>query len=452
VKIAIVGAGISGLANAFEAKEAGHEVVVCERAPRAGGNIRTERAGGYTVEWGPNGFLDNVPETLDLVRRLGLSDRLKVSSDAARLRFIWRRGKLRELPLSPPAFLKSPILTLGGRLRVLFEPFAKKRPEGDESVHAFAARRIGKQAADVLVQAMVSGVFAGDAKRLSLRATFPKMWGMETSYGGLLKAMKARKAERKARGESASGGGPAGPGGTLTSFSGGMIELVDTLVSRLDGAVRLDTPVTGLARAGDGWRLEGPGETADRVVLSCPAWEAAGIVRSLDADAADHLDGIGGASVTVVATAYDADAMGGPPDGFGFLVPRGEGPGILGCLWTSSIYPGDRAPEGKVLLRTMIGGATDPDRAGLPDDALLEIVAAELRRTMGLETSPERHWIFRHPRGIPQYRIGHRERLAGALKRLRPHRGILLAGNSYRGISVNATIKEARRIWGSRAD
>jgi oxygen-dependent protoporphyrinogen oxidase len=441
VKVAIVGAGISGLANAFEAREAGHEVAVFERAPRAGGNIRTEHEDGFTVEWGPNGFLDNVPETLDLVRRLGIEDRLKVSSDAARLRFIWRRGKLRELPMSPPKFLLSPILTVGGRLRVLGEPFAKARPEGDESVHAFAARRIGRQAADVLVQAMVSGVFAGDAKRLSLRATFPKMWRMETAHGGLLKAMKARKKSGEAS------GGPAGPGGTLTSFAGGMSDLVDALVERLDGAVRLDTPVTGLVREGDAWRLEGPGATADRVVLSCPAWEAAGILRGLEAGAADVLDGIEGAPVTVVATAYDAKTMGGPPDGFGFLVPRGEGPRILGCLWTSSIYPGARAPDGKVLLRTMIGGATDPDAAGLDDDALLDLVARELGQTMGLAAAPERHWIFRHPRGIPQYAVGHRGRIADALKRLRPHRGILLAGNSYRGISVNATIEEARRTW-----
>jgi len=441
MRVAIVGAGVSGLANAFEAREAGHEVVVFERASRAGGNIRTERVDGYTVEWGPNGFLDNVPETLDLVRRLGIEDRLLVSSDAARIRFIWRRGALRQLPEKPPSFLTSPILTVGGRMRVLMEPFAKARPDGDESVHAFAARRIGRQAADVLVQAMVSGVYAGDAKRLSLRATFPKMWRMETAHGSLFKALSARK-------KSGSTAGPAGPGGTLTSFRGGMSDLIETLVDRLGDAVRLDTPVTGLARDGGNWRLEGTDATADVVVLSCPAWETAGILRSLDPEAADLADGVEGSPVTVVATAYDMPS----PNGFGFLVPRGEGPRVLGCLWTSSIYPGARAPDGKVLLRTMIGGATDPDAAGLDDDALLAVVADELRSTMGLDTTPARHWIFRHPRGIPQYGIGHRDRLAGMLRRLRQHRGILLAGNSYRGISVNATIQEARSTWEKRTD
>jgi oxygen-dependent protoporphyrinogen oxidase len=427
VRVAVVGAGISGLANAFEAVEAGHEVAVFEESPRAGGNIRTEKEDGYTVEWGPNGFLDNVPETLDLVRRLGLSDRVQVSSDLARVRFLYRKGKLRQLPEKPPAFLKSPILSIGGRLRVLGEPFAKVRPDGDESVHGFAARRIGRQAADVLVQAMVSGVFAGDAKRLSLRATFPKMWAMETAHRSLFRAMKARKKS------GASKGGPAGPGGTLTSFAGGMTDLVTALTDRLGERVGLDTPVDGIVRDGDAWRLEGPGHTADRIVLACPAWRAAEILGSLDDELSGILGGIPGAPVTVIATAYDEEAVGGPP--------------ALGCLWTSSIYPGTRAPEGKVLLRTMIGGATDPSAAELDDAALLDLVVEELSTTMGLTADPIRHWIFRHPRGIPQYEIGHRDRLAAALRRLRAYPGIRLAGNSYRGISVNATIQEARRQW-----
>jgi oxygen-dependent protoporphyrinogen oxidase len=441
VRVAIVGAGISGLANAFEATEAGHDVAVFEQSPRAGGNIRTEKADGYTVEWGPNGFLDNVPETLDLVRRLGLEDRIQVSSDLARIRFLYRKGRLRQLPEKPPAFLTSPILSVGGRLRVLGEPFAKRRPDGDESVHGFAARRIGRQAADVLVQAMVSGVFAGDAKRLSLRATFPKMWTMETAHGSLFRAMKARKKAGAGK------GGPAGPGGTLTSFAGGMTDLVTALTDRLGDRVRLATPVTGIARDADAWRLEGPDHAADRVILACPAWQAAHILGRLDAEIPTILGGITGAPVTVVATAHDESAMDGPPAGFGYLVPRGEEVRILGCLWTSSIYPGTRAPDGKVLLRTMIGGATDPAAADLDDATLLDLVVKELRTTMGLTADPIRHWIFRHPRGIPQYEIGHRDRLAAALRRLRMHPGIRLAGNSYRGVSVNATIQEARRQW-----
>ncbi|MHC4471619.1 MAG: protoporphyrinogen oxidase, partial [Planctomycetota bacterium] len=440
MRVAVVGAGISGLANALEAVKSGHEVTVLERRLRAGGNIRTEREDGYVAEWGPNGFLDNVPETFALVERLGLREGLQVSSDDARIRFLYREGALRRSPESPPAFLRSPILSPLGRARVLLEPLARSRPRHDETVHAFASRRIGREAADVLVQAMVSGVFAGDARRLSLRATFPKMFEMEREHGSLLRALMAR---RRAGG----GGGPGGPGGTLTSFRDGMETLVEALVARLDDRVRLGCPVAGLGRDGKGYVLDEPGETADRVVLACPAWKAARVLRPLAPEAADLLDGIDGAPIAVVATAYEEREVGGPPRGFGFLAPRGEGVRILGCLWSSSIYPGARAPSGKVLLRTMAGGALDPGAVDLDDAALLDLVARELRVTMGLRADPIRHWVFRYRRGIPQYEVGHGKRLAEVGRLLAAHPGIVLAGNSYRGISVNATIQEARMLW-----
>ena len=406
MKVAVVGGGISGLANATEAVERGHEVVVFERSSRPGGNIRTEHEDGFVVEWGPNGFLDNVPETLDLVRRIGLQDRLQVSADAARVRFLYRRGRLLELPMKPPSFFTSPLLSGLGRARVMFEPLAPRRPRHDETVHAFASRRIGREAADVLVQAMVSGVFAGDARNLSLRSTFPKMFAMEEEHGCLLKAMIAKK---KAGG---GGGGPSGPGGTLTSFSGGMSDLTYRLTNVLGKRVRLGTPVDAVVPEDGGYRLEGPDETAECVVLASPAWEACRMVAPVSARAAEFLGRIPGSPIVVVATAYDEAAVGGSPPGFGFLAPRGEGLRILGCLWTSSIYPGTRAPLGKVLLRTMVGGALDPGAVELDDPELLDRVAADLRRSMGLTAAPERHWIFRHRRGIPQYVPGHGARLA----------------------------------------
>lgn len=441
--VSVVGAGVSGLANAFELAERGVDVTVWERRPRAGGNVRTDREDGYVVEHGPNGFLDNVPETLDLVRRLGLEDELLVSSDAARVRFLWRRGALHRLPEKPPSFFTSPLLSRLGRARVLLEPIARGRPRSDETVWRFAARRIGPEAADVLVQAMVSGVYAGNARRLSLRSTFPKMWAMETEHGGLLRAMIARKKAGKA------GGGPAGPGGTLTSFRGGMQTLVDRLVERLGDRVRLDTPVTGLSREGGRWRLEGPDTLADAVILACPAAEAAEILRGLAPRAGALLAGIPTAPIAVVATAFDESATDGPPPGFGFLVPRGEGVRMLGCLWSSSIYPGGRAPAGKVLLRSMIGGALDPGAVDLAEEELFGIVLDEVRKTMGVRGDPVRHRVFRYPRGIPQYVVGHGRRLAEVADVLRDHPGIHLAGNSYRGISVNAVIQEARGLAAS---
>ncbi|MDX1644952.1 MAG: protoporphyrinogen oxidase, partial [Thermoanaerobaculia bacterium] len=185
-RIAVGGGGIAGLATALEladrAAKASRrlDLTLLEAGPEPGGNIRTEQADGFTIEWGPNGFLDNVSAMLRLVGRLGLDAELQPAADAAADRFLYRRGRLEPLPTGPLAFLTSPILSPKGRLRVLAEPFARARPEGvDETVHEFASRRIGAEAAEVLVDAMVSGVFAGDTRRLSLAAAFPKMARME---------------------------------------------------------------------------------------------------------------------------------------------------------------------------------------------------------------------------------------------------------------------------------
>ena len=205
-RVVIIGGGIAGLATALHLQdgadgvEGGLEVVVLEARDRPGGNIRTERAEGFTIEAGPNGFLDNAPATLSLVRRLGLEDRLQRADEAAARRYLYRDGRLHELPTGPLAFLRSPVLSLPGRLRVLCEPFARSHPDGvDETIHQFAARRIGSEAAEILIDAMVSGVFAGNVHELSLRSSFPTMHGMEEQHGGLVRAMIARMRDRGAR-------------------------------------------------------------------------------------------------------------------------------------------------------------------------------------------------------------------------------------------------------------
>ena len=242
----MVGGGIAGLALAHalrrQAPEA--EVTVFEAAARPGGNIRSERVDGYLCEWGPNGFLDNVPETLELVSELGLTAAVHRSDDRARRRFVFRNGRLHELPGGPGAFLASGLLSWPAKLRLAAEPWARSRPEGDETIHAFAARRIGGEAADVLVDSMVSGVFAGDPRALSLRACFPKMWQMETEHGGLFRALLAKmRAKRVRRGDAV-----GAPLGHLTSFREGTEELVQALARALGPRLRLGTPVTGLRR------------------------------------------------------------------------------------------------------------------------------------------------------------------------------------------------------------
>jgi protoporphyrinogen/coproporphyrinogen III oxidase len=459
-RVAIVGGGIAGLsvAHAVRAQSPGADVVVLERGAHVGGNIRSDVVDGYLCEAGPDGFLDNAPATLEFVDALGLTPRLVRSSDAARRRYIFRRGRLHEVPLSPDRFLTSPLLSLAGRLRVLAEPFAARPPRHDESILGFAERHIGREAAQVLVGSMVSGIFAGDARQLSLRSAFPKMHEMEAHYGSLFRAMLAKRRERR------NGNGMGAPAGQLTSFVGGMQDLTIAAAASLGRAVRTGVRVsrlqarTGLARSHPrpvGARAFslgcGPHQIeADAVVLAGPACETADLVRVCAPAAADLLAAVHTAPLAVVCLGYDYAALAGERgvlDGFGFLVPRGEGPRILGALWESSIYPG-RAPIGRALLRVMIGGATDPGAVELTDDELLAIIRADLHRTMGLSLEPELVHLTRHWRGIPQYTIGHQARLERIEAALAPHAGLFLAGNSYRGVSVNACIEDAPRIAG----
>ncbi len=445
-RIVIAGGGIAGLALGFRLKTAASantEVLVLESATRAGGNIRTESQDGFLIEWGPNGFLDNVPETFRLVEALRLSDRIVRSSDAARRRFIYRHGRLHEVPTGPLGFLASRLLSIGGKLRIAGEPWARPAPGIDETIHAFASRRIGPEAADALVDPMVSGIFAGNARELSLRACFAKMADMEEQYGGLFKAMLAKMQERKTAVD-------VGPTGTLTSFTGGTQDLIDALAARLGASLRLNTPVTGLTRVGEDWHLEtGAGRLrADAVVLAGSASISADLIRPFSYGLATTLRRTPSAPMAVVCLGFDeADVKRsrGPLDGFGFLVPRGEGLRILGALWDSSVYP-RRAPEGRVLIRAMIGGAHDPEVLSLSDEEIVGTVRHELRLAMRLEADPVFVKVIRHPLGIPQYTVGHLVRLAEVDRRLAAWPGLFLAGNAYRGSSMNACIADAERL------
>jgi len=468
-RVAIVGGGISGLTTALHLTDRagevpdGVEVVVLEASEAPGGNIRTDRHQGFIIEAGPNGYLDNVPTTPALVRRLGLESQVQKAEESAANRYLYRNGRLHLLPSGPVGFLKSSVLSLPGRLRVFLEPFGRAKPNGvDETIFDFASRRIGTEAASILIDAMVSGVFAGNVHELSLASSFPKMARMEEEHGGLVRAMiagmKRKRAAKKdvearrARGEDVEAltqpGGPAGPGGTLTSFRNGLDTLPKTLARELGEVVRFEAPVVELEWAGPvegAWtlRLEnGEALPADAVVVAVPSPRAAPLLGTLDPEVGAVVAEIRTASLAVVALAYEAEAMGGAPDGFGFLVPRGTGPRILGCLWDSSVFPG-RAPRGKVLLRAMIGGAHDPEAVSLSDQELLDQVRSDLHLAMKLEAEPLFTRIYRWRMGIGQYTVGHQERLDRIHRALARTPGLWVAGSSFYGISMNACIEKA---------
>jgi len=406
MRIAVLGGGIAGLAAAFHLGR-DHDVTVFEKRDRLGGNIFTETFQDCRVEWGPNGFLDNEPATLELARALGLEGRLQRARASASRRFVWRAGRLRELPAKPPQFLFSDCLPLHARLRVLLEPFAKGPPEGDETVHAFAARRIGKIAADVLVDAFVTGVYAGDPHRLSVASAFPRLKALEEKHGSLIRGAK---------------GGGFGPPGVLTSFDEGLSVLVDALAARVK------------VELGAGWdRLEP--RDYDRVVCTLPAPRAADLAEG---ELARLLREIPTAPVAVVALVVNEPLD--VPDAFGFLTPRGQGLRILGTLYDSCIFEG-RAPKGLRLFRAMVGGRRDPSALDLDDGELVEVVARDLRRAWGTWKEPRAVRVIRHPLGIAQYESGHAARLARIEQACPPW--LRLAGSSYRGVALNACVKEA---------
>ncbi len=434
-KVAIIGAGISGLATAYYARNAA-ELVIFEAQTKAGGTMRSAREQGFVMEWGPNGFLTNRPQTLELVRELGCEGRLLPSSQTARKRYIFSAGRMHLLPERPAEFFGSSLLSMASRLRVLCEPFAAAAPAGrDESVSEFARRRLGTEALEKLIEPMASGVFAGDPDELSLQSCFPRIHELESRYGGLVKAMLALRAARPEM--------SAGPGGVLTSFDTGTQALVEILADRLAENLRLGARVENIERRGGRYWINEA--SFDAVVVATPAYAASRLLRGLDAQLADDLDRIPYAPIAVAALGFDANALKRPLDGFGFLVPRQEGRRILGVLWDSSVFPG-RAPQGKALIRVMVGGARQPELARLPEKDLLLLIREELKACMGISDEPLLTRVFFHERGIPQYLVGHGRLLEHLAKRLSAYPGLHLNSNAYRGVSLNDCVGQSQRI------
>ncbi len=447
MKIGIIGGGISGISLACKLsllKKSGAdiEITLLESMDRVGGTIETANKDGYVVEAGTNGFLDSKPFTLEVFEEMGLAHKLVKSNDKARKRFIQRYGELQRLPEGGPAFLTSKILSTKAKLRLVGELFVPKRTDGvDETLAQFIRRRLGAETLDYMVGPMVSGIFAGDPEKMSIRSCFPVISDLEKNYGGLIKGL-IKKPKKKS--------GPAGPGGVLTSYEGGMGAAVKDLAEKaIENGAKIVTssPVKKVTKSGDKYIVEAKEKYEfDQVAICAPSYEVSKFVSELDKELSDVLKDIAYAPMFVCGIAYEDKDIKNELDGFGYLIPRKENRQILGTLFTSSMFP-MQAPTNKKLLRIMIGGDTNRDVLKNSDDDLTNMCINDVRDVIGIEGMPVMVQTFRYEKAIPQYYVGHSERVALVEKRTEALGNIYVGGNILYGIGLNDCTKTSKMIY-----
>jgi oxygen-dependent protoporphyrinogen oxidase len=449
----VVGGGVAGLAAAHRALELGRErgvpldLTLLEARDRLGGTIATEHVDGFLVESGPDSFISEKPWALALCRRLGIEDRLVRTDDRFRRTFVWHRGRLHPLPdgfqlLAPTQmkpFLTSTLFSWPGKLRMALDLVLPRGARGgDETLGAFVRRRLGREALERVAQPLVAGIYTADPDELSLGATMPRFLELERTERSVILALW--RASRRAPMAGTSGARWS----LFVTFARGMGELIDALAGRLPaGAVRLKQRVSTLARQDGVWRVGlGHGETlsADRVVVATESHAAARLLRYVDPQLGALLGEIGYSSAATVSLGYRRADVPHPLDGFGFVVPHTEGRAVLAGTFSSVKYPG-RAPEGFVLLRAFLGGALGADALAEDDDAIVARARRDLADALGVTAAPVLTRVHRHPASMPQYRLGHLDRVATIESKLRSLPGLALAGGAYRGVGISDCVR-----------
>jgi len=491
MRIAIVGGGTAGLAAAYEletARAAGAAVryMLFEERPRLGGSLASEIVSGAVLERGPDSFLTEKPAAAELCRELGLGSELIPSNDAARKTYIVVRNCLVELPdglmfLVPTKLIPTALTPLFGirtKTRMALELLHPPRSAGqDEPVAALVQRHFGKEAVDRLADPLLSGIYGGDATQLSAQTVLPRLVEMERQYGSLTRGMlaahrKMRAAAKRAREQGSEPPQQAeiacrGPRqgarertddravtarAIFTALRGGMQQLVDAIVMRLDPAsVRTTTPIRAIAKTGIGWNVETGGgrQEFDALILAAPAWAAGALLAPVDAALAADLSGIPYSSSITVNLMYDEARIGALPEGFGFLVPAAEGRSMLACTFAHRKFLG-RTPPGKAVFRAFLGGMRGKALLAESDDTLVATVRREMSEILGAKTfsvtiEPEHAQVSRWPRAMAQYAVGHKERMQRVRDRVAALPGLRLAGNAYGGIGVPDCIRLGRQ-------
>jgi protoporphyrinogen/coproporphyrinogen III oxidase len=479
MRIAIIGGGIAGLAAAYELEKARTgdaeiDYTLFEERPRLGGSLASEIVNGAVLERGPDSFLTEKPAATELCRELGLGGELLPSNDAARKTYIVVRNRLVALPdglmflvptkLVPTAL--TPLFSLPTKMRMALELLHPPRPSvDDESVAALVERHFGREAVDRLADPLLSGIYGGDATQLSAQTVLSRMVEMERQYGSLTRGMLAAHRKMRAAAKNSSKGsnrGAAAPRPIFTALRGGMQQLVDALVERLNPAsVRAGTPVRAIAKSGDGWIVDAGAarHEFDALILASPAWVSGALLAPVDAALGADLSGIPYSSSITVNLIYDETKIGRLPDGFGFLVPAVEGRSMLACTFVHRKFLG-RTPPGKAVFRAFLGGMNNEELLDAPDDELVAVVRREMSEILGAKrfsasVNPEHAQVSRWRRAMAQYAVGHKERMQRVKDRVATLPGLRLAGNAYDGIGVPDCIRlgrqAARELVGANA-
>ncbi len=460
-RVVVVGAGLTGLAAAHRlvtlasaSSRRPLEVVVLDAKDRIGGAIWTKQVDGFTLEGGADSFITNKPWAHDLCHELGLGDEILRTDDRHRRSFVVRNGKLVPVPegfvLMAPAklgpLLASPILSIRGKIRLLLDlVIPRKTDDTDESLASFVRRRLGREALDRLVQPLVGGIYTADPNELSLKATLPQFPLMEQKHRSLI--LGARRNARQAK--AAERGASGARYGLFASLAGGMGVLPQTLAEALPPrTIRLNTAVRRITRGGPNqlWRVElldGPPIEANGVILTTEAHASARLIDGFDADLAQGLRSIPYASSAIVTVGYRRDQIAHPLDGFGAVVPAIEGRSVLAMSFLSVKFP-TRAPDGSVLIRVFVGGATQPDLFDLDDEGMVALVRRELGELIGARGEPTIVDVGRHPRAMPQYTLGHLDRVATIERRAARYPRFLLAGNAFSGVGIPDCVRSGQ--------
>jgi len=437
----VVGGGISGLVCAYAIRKAGLDAHLFEASRRPGGVIQSIARDGFLLELGPQSFNGTAPLRA-LFQDLGMSDQL-VHAPAHAPRYVLVDGALRPVPLSPPALFTSSLIDASTKWALVRDLLGKSiPPDADESVAALVRRKFSPQLLDRLVGPFVSGVYAGDPARLSLRSAFPSFYEAEKSAGsiirGMLRAAKTKTGPRERP--------------TLLAFRDGNEILIRALANILGPSLHAGASITRISAQNDGsfsaqFEAKGTSESISTksLILATPTDITEKLLSQLDSSFESLLAPIEYAPVAVVSLGYRISAIGHSLDGFGFLVPRSSGLRVLGTVWNSSLFPG-RAPEGRALLTSFVGGATDSSAASLPAEALRSLVHGEISPILSITAEPVFSNVTVWPRALPQYNLGHSDRLAAVTKLLRNHPGIWLAGNYLRGPAIGSCVEQALAV------